>query len=63
MNFDTYDAQAIAAYIRQQRPDYQGPVFIDLGILTEKHAARAETVARNVLIHLAAAGPYQKGAM
>ncbi|EAM8764432.1 hypothetical protein B1L33_10635 [Salmonella enterica] len=33
MNLDEQDAQTISSYIRASRPDYKGPVFVDLSRL------------------------------
>ncbi|HGJ0797740.1 TPA: hypothetical protein ACJV7M_004647, partial [Salmonella enterica subsp. enterica serovar Give] len=35
MNLDEQDAQTISSYIRASRPDYKGPVFVDLSRLEE----------------------------
>ncbi|EAS1855407.1 hypothetical protein DBO12_25145 [Salmonella enterica subsp. enterica] len=35
MNLDEQDAQTISSYIMASRPDYKGPVFVDLSRLEE----------------------------
>lgn len=46
MNLDEQDAQTISSYIMASRPDYKGPVFVDLSRLEEIYSKR---IARTVL--------------
>lgn len=42
MNLDEQDAQTISSYIRASRPDYKGPVFVDLSDRAENLAVQGE---------------------
>lgn len=44
MNLDEQDAQTISSYIRPSRPDYKGPVFVDLSRLEDIYMWQAGLV-------------------
>lgn len=58
MNLTHEDSEAIAAYIRADRPHYTGPVFVDLARLKELHMRSA--IAHVHLAMLFASGKITK---
>lgn len=50
MNLTHEDSEAITAYIRAERPNYTGPVFIDLGKLEEMHMRSAASHVHYALL-------------
>lgn len=49
MNLDEQDAQTISSYIRASRPDYKGPVFVDLSRLEEIYMWKARLLTHFVI--------------
>lgn len=50
MNLSHEDAEAITALIRADRPNYTGPVFVDLGKLEEMHMRSAKAHVHYALL-------------
>ncbi len=50
MNLTYEDSEVIAAYIRADRPNYKGPVFICLDRLSELHMRSAEAHVKFALM-------------
>lgn len=49
INLDEQDAQTISSYIRASRPDYKGPVFVDLSRLEEIYMWKARLLTHFVI--------------